>query len=496
MPATTFEQLIASLELRGVAEAKRGVDSVSRSFRELGGILEHIGTLGGVGFLFSQIDDAMRSLGGATGTTLAAQFGSMEYKLRSLVGTGQQFRNLLRDIRGMGGDPLVLGQTAAQMNAGGVPINSVAGDLSKLRDATAAGGAKPGDLSDILFNILQIRSAQGQRADFADIREMLSRAPGMSRVLAAGLGVRQEDVLGKLRSGMTGSGVYEALLKGASAPGIAGSAQRAEREDPLQAWDAMMRDFRKIMLPTGRLILNAFGAVAPVIRGVAGFVGQLNENSKGLLGLAGILGGGLMIATRLLTSELGRLVIGMTAAAGAARTQAGATAAAGGAALLGPGTTAAAGGAAAGIGARLLGFLGKAVRGLGIAGIVAGLSGMIGGAITGDGKDRQRAMAGNLIGNIGMGAGIGAGIGSLFGPGGAFIGAAIGLIGGLAKTLYDQNAPKGKSEDNRVVGELKKQTQSLDEIKTHFRTWGGGRATSSAVSSFQIEWQIAKALNI
>jgi hypothetical protein len=489
-----LEQLVAWIQVKGADRAERDIQRVRNEVAGLGNVLQEIGTLGGITYLLSQVADLSRSLGAISGVNAAAQFGSMEYKLRALVGTGERYRDLLRDIRKMGGDPLMMGNIAAQMVSSGVGVDRVGKDLQKLRDATAAGGARGSDMNDILFNILQIRSAQGERADFTDIREMLSRAPGMSRVLAAGLGVKQADVMGKLKAGMSGSEVYDALLKGAGAPGIAGSARRAEYEDPLQAWDALMRDMKEIMVPTGRVILEVFRPIGAVMRVVADALGDINERSGGIFGLAGLIGGGLLIATRAASTELWKMVTALGAVAGGAKTAGGTAAVAGGTAAIGAGA-AAAGAGAAGIGARLSGFLGKFLNGAGIAGIISGLGSIVGSFVGGDGSG-TRGRIGDIIKDITMGAGLGAGVGSFYGPQGAILGGILGGIGGgIYNGIFGGKGEGGTDNISSPEKEIARNTRRIaDQLDRGIQVYGGGPRTASAVSRFEAEVAFANAL--
>lgn len=457
--ATTFEELIGRVSVQGAEKSKRDVDSVRSSFRSLGETIENIGTLGGITYLFSQIGEVMRALGNFSGASSAANIISISNAIRALTGDSTKAATAMRDIQALAArSPFDVQNVAAfaqQMLGAGVATDKLSGELSKLIDATSFAGVGNSDISSVLFNLLQIRSMDSAKADFADVREMLSRAPGMGRVLSKGLGIPQSELMGKLRGGsMTGGEIYQAVLKGAGSPGIAGAGQRATEQNPIVGLQKLFATLNEVMIPTGKILVGIFQMVRPMLQGVANSLKAINQMSGGIAGLLTIVGGGLFIATRALTLQMGKLALSMMAAAGAASTatavNAGAAAAGGGAWVTGAGAAVLALWTAASSLARIIPVIAIAI---GAANAINHITN----------PEKKRGFYGTLEDRARAG-----------------IDKATGKPGASAPVTPAQ------------VEEQKKTNKLLEEIKTQL--YGGGARSASAMSDYIAEYQIAKAL--
>jgi len=347
------------------------------------------------------------------------------------------------------------------------------------------------DMQSVMFNLLQIRAMGGAKASFADIRQMLTRAPGMGTLLSQGLGIEPGDLMKTLRGeSMSGSQVYDALMKGVDAIAQGAAAARA-LHDPLFAVASLFLTLRQAMESTGDILIKIGMPLVLLSRQMVSLFKATNEWSGGLLGLSILMGGALWLATRTATAALWDFVKSMVAVAGTSRL-----------AALASGGGSAAGGVLAG---GIAGIIGRVVSV--IPAIIKG--GIIGTIISGAGNwiaDKMQQSPGNEYGAnklraLATGAGVGALIGSII-PGlgtaaGAALGGAIGLIGSFFSEMFG-GGKKDKAGENEktLAANTKRAADSLDEIKGHFRTWGGGPRTQSAVSSFQLEWQLSKVLGI
>ena len=499
--AIALEQLMLELRLQGAAPTKQQLKDVKTEVRNLETAFATLGSGFGIGYLLTQIGDLLRAFAEISGLSIAAEFrgvtGSLEAVLRNSKQTAQVWRELRTLGNQIGVNPATLGGIAAQMIGGGDSPAQVLKDMPRLMDALAYGRVKSADIDPFLFNLQQIKSVGSAKADFTDIREMINRAPGIRSILAAGFGIENKDLMKTLRGkSMSGDQVYEAILKGSEAMAKGAAAARA-LSDPLFAVSSLFLTLRQVMEPTGQILVTIGMPFITLGRILANAALKINQWSGGVAGLALLIGGGVVIATRTATVALIDFAKAMLGTAVAARA--------------GTGIAAIGSGAAAGAGAGAVGLLGGGLIGRlwgslggsiskffsrGILGtIIAGVSNFAGDMVAGDGKNPMRSLLGDMI----KGAGIGAGIGALFGLPGALIGGGIGLIGGIGKNLYENffgSKDKAGAAADPVASNTKRMADSLDEIKVQFRNWGGGPATAGAVSSFGLEWQMAKVAGI
>lgn len=495
--AATFEQLIIELRLNGAQPTKQQLKDIKQEVSNLENAFQSLGTLGGVTYLLSQLSELVRTFAVVSGVGIAAEFRSVAYSLEAVVRNSRQASGLWRELRDLGNQigvsPAVLGGTAARMVGSGVPVGQVMPELSKLMDLIAFSRVASEDIEPFLFNLQQIRGMGSAKANFADIRQMITRAPGIQTALAAGLGVQPAQLMSTLRgSSMSGSEVYAALMRGADAMARGAASARA-LNDPLFATSRLFQTLSQVMEPTGQILLAIGLPILRVAQGLGTLLLNLNQVTGGVFGLTALLGGALFLATRQATASLWQFVAAMAATSTAARAATGTTAVSGGA-------TAAGGALAGGLGARLLGgaaaFLPRLLRGLGIGAVITAVSEMASYVVRGDDKNPTRSALGNSISRIGAGAGLGAMIGSVIPIVGTLAGGLIGAALGLGYDLYQKFSGNDKkvTEANPVVNEQKKTNKILEELK--LQQWGGGGRTARVISDFEAQWAIQKAFAI
>lgn len=363
--AFTFSELVASIQVRGADAAQLRVRQLQTDIKALGMTINSVAALGGGLILFRGLEEAARSLMAVTGISISAQITGLQAMLRAIAGSNKEARELYRTMDDLSRrtpfNVQDLTEFAARMAATGASLDEIPKDLEKIVDLISYTGVRVTDLAPFLFNLLQIRAMKGVIADFTDIREMMQRAPGVSRVLAAGLGIGNQDLLMYLRKGgfprgvpgvnaegkITGDAIYSALLRG-SEKMAAGFGSRMLRENPVYLGAKIVESAIRAFESTGRALLNLLMPVGLLAKYALDGLGALNRLTGGMAGLMLLMGGGLWIATNQLTQSLFELILALKAtavAAGQLAAQQGASAAAG--------VAAEAAGAGAGVAAEL-----------------------------------------------------------------------------------------------------------------------------------------------
>jgi hypothetical protein len=450
--------------------------------------------MAGLTFFLSQIRSIFQTFSEASGANIAAEFMGISRALQALTGNGERATRIMEQFKRLGAqsafDTSDVAATGARMLGAGVSESSLIPELSALLDLASHGmGLSRQDFPEFMRNLLQIRGRGTGRADLADINQLKDRVPQIGSFLAAGMGggMSREDAL-KRAQAMTGRQLYETIIRGSQAMARGAAAAKA-LQDPVAALGNLFEQLRMVMEPTGKILLRIAMPVLFLAGKLVDLLRWINETSKGVAGLVGLLAGGLWFATRTATVALLDFVKAMTATAVAARA---------GAVGVGTAGAAAAGGAAAG------GILGWAARALPallkggvIASIIAIMGGLIGGALRGDGANQRRNAAANIA-EWGLGgAGGGALIGALFGGIGAVPGALIGLIGGVLVAALGNlfgGWDKPSSPEAKQLQEQKKTNQLLENLNATVR--GGGPRTAAAASNFVTELQLAKFLSL
>lgn len=472
--AVTFEELIGSVRTVGAQQAKRDVDDVRKSFKSLGDVIQELGTLGGMAFLIGQVKDLMGTLAEISGFNVATRFMGIARALEAITGSTDKANRMLEKFKTLGRqsafDTADVGEMGAKMLGSGVSEDRLIPELTALLDLASHGmGVSRGDMPEFMRNLLQIRGRTTGKADLQDINQMKDRVPQIGRFLSAGMGgkLSPEEAIQKAQS-LTGRELYNTIIRGAEAMAKGAAAAKA-LADPMARIGNLMESLGMSMEPTGRIIAPLVMKITEFAQALADAWGWVNKWTGGLAGLGAIIGGGLWLGTRTLTSSLYQLTTALFATAGAARTAAASTGSAAAAswvassnAYLGLGGGAAAGGAAA-LMPRLLG------GGL-IAGIIATVSGAIGDQISGDGSNTWRRRLGNA-----------------FQPFGGFRN-----IKDLWDTGFSGN--QKPSGGNPVVDELKKVNSNLKELK--FSPMGGGARSARAISDFEAYDALAKIMAI
>lgn len=479
--AFTFETLLIELKLNGAQVTKQQLREIKEEVHQVNNAFSSMASLGGVTLILSQLSQLMQTFGEVSGLNVAAQFRGVAYSLESVLRNSTQTARIWRELKSLGNaigvNPAVLGSTAARMIGSGVPQGQVVPELRKLMDLIAFGRVKSADIDPFLFNLQQVRGMGSAKADFADIREMISRAPGIQTVLSQGLGVEPKDLMKTLRGkSMSGSQVYEALLKGADGMAKGAAAARA-LHDPLFAVASLFQTMQQIMEPTGQILLSIGTPFLIMARAGATLLLKINEASGGIFGLTALIGGGLFLATRTATVALWDFVKAMLATSGAAK-----------AATVGSAGSAAAGVAGGGIAgwiAKSWGGLSSVIRG----GLIGGIISTVGNWIAGAMQNSGQSYGANKMQFAANGAGIGAIVGSVV-PGlgtlaGAALGAAFGLIASFVADLTGHGVKAGQAADP-MVQEQKKTNALLKDLK--LSPFGGGARTARAISDFEAEY--------
>lgn len=474
--AFTFEELVGSVRTTGADQSKRQVDSVRHSFRTLGDTIESLGTLGGLSFLFSQLQDLGRTLGQVTGVGIAAQFMGISRALVALTGSGEKANRMMEQFKRLGMqsafDTAEVAGMGAKMLGAGVSETRLMPDLQALLDLASHGmGLSRQDFPEFTRNLLQIRGRGTGKADMADINQLKDRVPQIGNFIAAGIGggIGREDALKQAQS-MTGRELYDTIIKGSEAMAKGAAAAKASL-DPLAAWANVMETFQIAMEPTGKLLLPLIMQAIAFAQSLADVFKNINKATFGLAGLAVVLGVGLVGATVLAVAGIGAVTAAISALAAVSGMVAGTQLAA----------------LASNLSSFLLPVLRFALPALAI-GAVAHLAGN---KMRGDGKNQRINEAGNLL-EFGL---AGAGIGAILGAGipGALIGGLVGtIVGGIYNAMG--GAAPAKEETNKQVEEQKKTNRILENL--HATVRGGGPRTSAEASRFVAELQLHKFMSI
>lgn len=480
--AVTFEELIGSVRTTGAQQSKRDVDSVRDSFRTLGDMINSLGTLGGLTFLFSQLQELGRTLAQVSGVGIAAEFMGIARALTALTGSGEKANRFLEQFKRLGMqsafDTTEVASMGARMLGAGVPEGRVVPELSALLDLASHGmGLSRQDFPEFTRNLLQIMGRGTGRADLADINQLKDRVPQIGSFIAAGLGggIGRQEALKKAQS-MTGKELYDTIIKGSQSMAKGAAAAKA-LNDPIAALGNIFETLRMTMAPTGAILLGILRPILSLGQRLASVLKAVNDATFGIYGLTLLIGGGMVAATKIATTGLWQLVTALTAVATSAKVTAATTATASSFSMSAAGLSGAAGIAVGGIGGAGLTRAGlmlamksviKALPFIGTAAIGLELGGQ---AVKGDGKDPFRRIMGDLLSDM------------------AFLGPTYAII----KGHLDQAFP-GKTANDPMVKEQKKTNEILTDMR--LSVWGGGPITARTISDFEAQYAAAAALKV
>ena len=498
----TTEELVIQIVTRGADTTQR---DLQRTQAAVGGLRSETQTLAtGVRSAVSSVSDlggvlltaasSAAALAGVlavgTGVRTAMRYQQISVALETVIGSADKAAIVMQKLIDMGArtafDTAELAQFASIMLSTGSTAETVTDELKALADAMAFSGVPREFVSNFLYNLMQIRSMA--RVNAQDLRQMFMSAPGIGKILGAGLGVKGTFGMAELRQAaatMSGREIFEAVVRGAGMV-AGGTAERYGTRVFGFALANLWEQLNRVMEPTGQIILRILGPLTGVVMQTASLLGNINRLTHGFAGLGWIAVGvyrywsllvGSFRSAAVAIQQLRASIDGLTASAARASGVGGAA----------TGAAAAGAGAAAAIGLGgwrgALGKLGGALRtpgGLGAAGALAG--GIIG-LLAGQNRTLE------LIGNALSMGGIGAMVGKVGGPWGAAIGAIAGIGLAVWEWLSRQNAEKGTSP---AVKEQQKTNAILQDIKASL-VGGGGRARQ-AVALAEAEIAIRRAL--
>lgn len=470
----TLEQLRVQIDAQGAAKAdaeiKRvgsSVDNLDKklkssqpSFRTMLNDLSSMAFLGGN--LTQVIQQVGMLIGALTGIGQAAQFQRIEQGLAVLLRSKDAARQLAAELRRIGQETpfetLEVVRFGQQLLSAGFAAKTVAADVRTLTNAGAALGRDTGQMERAIGAITRM----GRDVNSIDVDEI--------NEFTNALGINLGRIVGNVRGKPTSEAEAATFLQGKpgqEAARLIMEGLRKEFGKPDTNFLAVVQNIAdtaaNIMLPTGRILIAVFTPFLLLVRNVASALAAINEMTGGFAGLGLLVGlmargwtiltGGILhaiTAVNALTASLNRFA----AAAGV--------------------STAA--NAAGGIG----GFLGSLSK-RGKIGLGLGIGALGLGAF---GADRIAGPGGKLLENLTGFVGMGAGIGSFGGLQGAAIGAAVGAVAAIGKTLYDHFTAQNAS--NPMLSEAKKQTQALQDIRAQLV--GGGERANMAKADIEFAW--------
>ena len=488
-----IDELIATVEVRGADRAATQLRHVSAASGDVTLALTALGAVGGALSLLANIGQIGKLLAEISGVSIAAQFMSIQISLENLTGSASKAMQLMREFRAIGvASPFStqeVSRTGMQALGAGVPEQDVGRQLKALLNVASFGNLTSADMTPFMRNIFQIKTKMDKEANQTDINQMLARAPAVAKLFSGTMGLSPEESAKKLQ-GMSGTEVYQTLIKGGEGMAKMAAAAQALR-NPLVVVSNALEQFQMIMEPTGKLLIGVLTPVVYAFGRLAGFLGVINEMSGGLAGLIAVGVGA--------TYALGRLTLTIAALGAAASASAfaggGVAGAAAGRAAAG---TFMAGGAMAAFGAGrgVLGRLPALLKG-GIAGLGISLGGeALGNWIQGDKKDTEMtALGGALKGALNT-AGIGAAIGGAVGGApGIAIGAVIGFaVGGIYESIKELMNPQSgaSSAADETAKNTKRTAEAVEDLRS--TVFGGGKRTRAGASQFEAEYTLSKSL--
>jgi hypothetical protein len=318
--AVTLEQLVGWIQIKGAEQAKRDVQGVHEAFSGLAGIINSVGTLGGVAFLFSQIGEAFRALGNVTGVGMAGQFQRLEMGFTAILGSGGKARDLLKEIKDIASETpfgnLEVGKFAQDMLAAGFSAKTLAADMRAVLNTVALQGRTGFDAGRAFGALGRIRRDINQ-VDADELNEF-SNAIGLpiGRVASAGSGKKMDDAqAAKFLQSLKPEKAAEVLIEG-----IRKEFGKATSFGFLATLGNLWDELNNIMAPTGALLIQILQPLAGIALGAVKLVKSLNELSNGWLGLAVLLGVGAVGAAIAATTAIGLLTTAMTGLAAVAAT--------------------------------------------------------------------------------------------------------------------------------------------------------------------------------
>jgi hypothetical protein len=333
--AVTLEQLIGWIQIKGADQARRDVEGVHRAFDGLAGVINSVGTLGGVAFLFSQIGEAFRALGNVTGLNMAGQFQRLEMGFTAILGSGSKARDLLKEINAIASETpfgnLEVGKFAQDMLAAGFSSKTLANDMRAILNATASLGRTGFDAGRAIGALGRIRRDINQ-VDADELNEF-ANAIGLpiSRVASAGSGKKMNDQqAAKFLQSLKPEQAAQVLIDG-----IKKEFGKASGFGFLATLGNVWDELNNIMAPTGALLMKVLEPLAGLALGTAKLLKSINELSNGWVGLAALLGVGAVGVALTATAAIGALTTAITALGAAALAVTSGMAVASGAGIIG-----------------------------------------------------------------------------------------------------------------------------------------------------------------
>lgn len=503
---------VSSVE-SGLRQVDRAVDATARKSHAAGLEFGHyraplLEAAGAAGLLASNMAQVGALVAGASGIGVAARFQKLEGGFANILGSVQQARDLMKEMRALGASTEfnteeLIGYSRVLL-ATGSTAKGVVRELRAVADAAAFAGLSTADAVALALNLSQIR--QAPRPELEDLKQFGTRGLSLDKIVGAAQGktLASGEGIKILKGGMSGQQAFDTIITGME-KAFGGSAAR-NAGTLLGIVQNLNEAFSTAMLPTGKLLVPLLTTVAGGIKSVGESLGRINEVTGGGAGLVimltalwrtkNLLIGSIVTAvtaTRALTTALQQYA-GTAAATRAIPpavfapgVQAGLSTPQGASNRIGGafgirGAISAAGGVLPLLkqfGGKALGFLGKS----GIGGIIASLGlGFLG--------DKVGGKTGGALGGIGTGIGIGSLIGSIVPGIGTAVGAAVGgLIGGIAG--YFNSADKPKASDP-VAENTKQMAATLKDI--HGELIGGGKRGRRVVGELEIEAIFGRAM--
>jgi len=488
-----IDELIATVEVRGADRAAAQLRHVSAASGDVTLALTALGAVGGALSLLANIGQIGKLLAEISGVSIAAQFMSIQISLENLTGSASKAMQLMREFRAIGvASPFStqeVSRTGMQALGAGVPEQDVGRQLKALLNVAAFGNLTSADMTPFMRNIFQIKTKMDKEANQTDLNQMFARAPAVAKLFSGTMGLSPEESAKKLQ-GMSGTEVYQTLIKGGEGMAKMAAAAQALR-NPLVVVSNALEQFQMIMEPTGKLLIGVLTPVVYAFGRLAEFLGMINEKLGGLAGL-GVIALGATYALGRLTLTIAALGAAASASAFAGGGVAGAAAGRAAAGTFMAGGAMAAFGAGRGVLGRLPGLLKGGIAGFGISlGAEA-----LGNYVAGDGENKDKAWYGSAIKTIGTTAGIGATIGGIGGgvPGalvGALIGAVSGVVILLAKGIHAA-FNKGGTAADETAKNTKRTADAVEDLRS--TVFGGGKRTRAGASQFEAEYTLSKSL--
>lgn len=481
------------LQVTGAGEVEQSVRRVQGAIGDLGGAIGRLGAIADLGFIVVALQQTARAFGALSGVGAFAEIEQLGIGFRTLTGDAEQAAEILERVRAIGAETRFntndVAQFARGLLAAGIGGEELYDTLNAVLDLTAGLGVARADFERFTFNLLQLRAGG---ATAADVRQMLSAAPGIGMALGRELGLERPLTIGEISALMAergGEGFFDLLIQASRQ--FEGAARSLT---VLDAWANLQEQIGNALIPTGQLFANL---LAFATRLLAPLIGALARINRALGGVPGAL-------LALTVAAVGLAAAFRTASASSVgRTVSDALAAIAALFLLGR--------------ARLAGAIGT-LRNLGVAGALRAVFGgivnllmrfRVGLAAIGlpllaewlAGQVQNQRLAG-FIRDLGAFGGVGAGIGGAIGsiiPGlgtalGALIGGAIGAIVASIKTIFFPAQARAATPEQRTAENTARMAQALEQIRIELV--GAGRRTGAFRSRFEAELALRRILEL